>query len=112
MSANGGQDAAWLDYIIFPPVDTGVGIVENLAKYPEMLVYPNPANNKTMLYSGKAGQGSSIQIVDISGRIITQFVNISPDQFIEVNLSGIAPGIYFIRNTGQIPLKTVKLIIQ
>ena len=112
MSATGGQDAAWLDYIIFPPVDMGVGIDENLAKYPEMHVYPNPANNKTMLYSGKAGQGSSIQIVDISGRMITQFVNISPDQFIEVNLSGIAPGIYFIRNTGQIPLKTVKLIIQ
>jgi hypothetical protein len=113
MSATGGQDAAWIDYIIFPPVEIGVGNVEILLNNTKgMYVFPNPAKGTAMLYTGKTEKNAVIQLTDISGRLIKSFDGISTDQFITLDLSGIRAGIYFIRNAGQIPAQTIKIIIQ
>lgn len=112
ISATSGQDAAWIDYIIFPPVQIGVGTGEISMENSKMYVFPNPAKGTTMLFTGKADKNSVIHLIDISGRLIKSFEKISTDQFINLDLSGIRAGIYFIRNTGYIPAQTIKIIIQ
>jgi hypothetical protein len=45
-----GLDAAWLDYIIFPPWNTILGTNEGLSSKEELIsIYPNPANQQLFI---------------------------------------------------------------
>jgi len=62
-----GYDAAYVDYIIFPPFKRlTTGVDEPIGK--EASVYPNPANNSFIL---KAEAGSTYNIYTMNGRLIS-----------------------------------------
>jgi len=111
ISVASGSDAAWIDYIVFPPVEIEVGINEIPDGEEKMFIFPNPARSTTILHTGKTAPGSSLILKDISGRTIKEIRNIVPDQSIEIDVSGIKPGIYFIINSDKAITNTLKLII-
>ena len=112
VSVNGGEDAAWLDYIIFPAMAIEVGVGANEMNASGLVVYPNPANETITLFTGNADRGSQILISDLSGRTIMTFQDISANQYLNIDVSNVAPGIYFITNLGKTTSKTLKLIVQ
>lgn len=68
-------------------------------------IYPNPAGNRFFL-SGKFEAGSSIDILDAAGRVAVRKNITAPAG--EINLEGLAPGIYFIKYKGAVQ----KLVVQ
>lgn len=66
-------------------------ITENLSS--EMSVYPNPANNKVMLWCMTQ---FPVDLLDVSGKLIT---SVLPKPFVvfELDISNLASGVYFIR---------------
>ncbi len=112
IGVNTGEDAGWIDYIVFPPIATEVGIAENRIPDAGLLVFPNPANETLTIYTGKCDYNAVIRVIDISGRTILEFHDVSPGQYLKADVSGVAPGIYILTNSGKTTLKTMKLIIQ
>lgn len=111
ISVTSGTDAAWIDYIVFPPVEIVVGVDEMLSSDGSMHLFPNPARSAISLFTGKTAPGSSLLMKDVSGRTIKEIHTVAPDQLIEIDLSGIRPGIYFIMNPVKATSNTLKLII-
>jgi hypothetical protein len=112
VGVNTGEDAGWIDYIVFPPVATEVGIAQNNFPDAGLMIYPNPAKESLTIFTGKCDYNTVIQLRDISGRTILEFRDVSPGQYLKADVSGVAPGIYFLTNSGKTALKTMKLIIQ
>nr|MBI1231486.1 T9SS type A sorting domain-containing protein [Cytophagales bacterium] len=61
-------------------------------------VYPNPAQAKTKVISSKA---AVMDIVHLSGKVVLEKVALSPNQPIELFLTGMASGVYIVRLTGE-----------
>jgi hypothetical protein len=97
----GGADAAYIDYIVFPPVLIPVGIEENTANN-SWLVFPNPFKDiLTIDYLLEKTTAVKISLVNLSGRELMILENTPSEQAGKhtVNLSGygLKPGVYFIR---------------
>ena len=108
-----GADAAWLDYIIFPPVDTSVGIGEHLQTNAGMTVFPNPANGSALLNTGNAFRGSAtLTLTDLAGREVRQLTSIRPASDIRLDLSGLKAGVYLVRLQSEQVLQVKKLIVK
>lgn len=112
ISLDTGEDSGWIDYIVFPPIAAEVGIAETYIPNAGLLVFPNPVKETLTLYTGKCDFNAAIQLIDISGRMIFEFHDVSPGQYLKTDVSGVAPGIYFLTISGKTALKTMKLIIQ
>lgn len=103
-----GLDAAWIDYIIFPPGNTITGL-DNLTDVSEkwISIYPNPAINN--LYIKTTVDNLYIEIYNLMGEIYesNQIEN-------KLDLKQLSRGVYFIKaidqsnNKSQI-LKFIKL---
>ena len=106
-------DFETMTYISNPPIScilTGM----NLTDIPEnkTLLLPNPAQNKTTLYTEfKSYEDAHINVYDISGRIILQ--EKVKENIHQLNLEGYQKGIYLVQifNYGTF-VKTEKLIVQ
>ncbi|MDG1135613.1 MAG: T9SS type A sorting domain-containing protein [Bacteroidales bacterium] len=59
-------------------------------------VYPNPASDFTYIELGDL-QYKTIELIDIYGNIVDVKYNYLSDSIIKINLSGLAPGIYYVR---------------
>ncbi len=87
-------------------VVTGINIVSDL----KANVYPNPVNDVVYITDNYKGTNKTIQIVDISGKIIME--NTSNTSITEINLSEIGQGVYFVHiktDTGTYTEKIMKL---
>ncbi|NTW24829.1 MAG: T9SS type A sorting domain-containing protein, partial [Lentimicrobium sp.] len=111
-SVIGGQDAAWIDEIIFPPVDinTSSGNDENFI--PGLIVYPNPASGFISIAGIMKGQTFDLTISDLSGKIVNTMNGINETELMTVDVSGIKPGLYFIKLNNSKFSETIKLIIK
>jgi len=70
-----------------------VAVNEKMALKDELMFYPNPVEDLLMI-SGKSII-SEIRIADIQGRIVK---TVNPDsESLTIDLSGVAPGIYFMQ---------------
>ncbi len=68
----GGQDAAWIDDIVFPPCDLLSGISNQPIIYEGFKAYPNPASNYvTIDFSLNKASTVFFMIVDINGKIVS-----------------------------------------
>ena len=45
------------------------------------------------------GQGVGIEIVDVYGKVVTTVVGVNNDSPTQINVSGLAAGMYFVRVT-------------
>jgi hypothetical protein len=66
-------------------------------------VYPNPTSGKlTIEHNGETLTGDDIRVYDIYGKAQPWQAIASSDRQVEIDLSGYAAGIYFVRiNTGE-----------
>ncbi|RLD59855.1 MAG: hypothetical protein DRJ05_05835 [Bacteroidetes bacterium] len=74
-SVSSGEDCAWVDYIILPPVDQPVSIIE-FEKEQIIEVYPNPFNNETVLsFTLKESQKVNLKVYNSKGKRLVQLIN-------------------------------------
>ncbi|MGM0612911.1 MAG: C25 family cysteine peptidase [Bacteroidota bacterium] len=86
-----GEDAAWIDNIIFPANDIYTSSGEQTANS-GLNVFPNPASERINIVA--AEKIEYIEIRDVSGRVIlTQLVN---DPKKTINVQNFAEGVYFV----------------
>ena len=100
-SVSDGSDAAWVDYILFPPMNSTLGL-ESLDVFSDFIVYPNPTSNSFEVYL-KALQSASVRIVvfDTKGKLVKQYseqLNNGINLF-NFNLDGEADGMYLVNFT-------------
>lgn len=108
-----GADAAWLDYIVFPPVDTSVGIEEHLYSNAGMIVFPNPANGSALLNTGNAFSGfATLTLTDLAGREVRHLINLRPASDYKLDLRGLKAGVYLVRLQNEQTLQVKKLIVK
>jgi PKD repeat protein len=103
-----GNDTIIIDSLI--KVDTSVGFVENIIS--ESSIYPNPFNNNITIDLSGIDDLSCIEIVDVYG---TKIRHLDIEQKIksgrmEINMSDVASGIYFIRTVFKNQISNYKLI--
>lgn len=112
ISMSGGADAAWVDDIIFPPVDLNTGIQPNGNFIPSFVVYPNPASEKINIIANlNAVTLLNLTISDVTGKIVYRRNDIPTTGTIETEINTIKPGLYFIRLHNNNYSITQKLII-
>lgn len=91
-----GLDAAWLDYIIFPPGNTITNINESIKGSLEFVkIYPNPATDRLFIKSLDS-QDFSVNIFNSVGQLILFKEN---TEFIDI--SSLNSGTYILKVTGD-----------
>ena len=100
-SASDGSDAAWVDYIKFPPI-SDITEIENIigTRNAEWNIYPVPAHNKiTIDYTLKKNSEVSLQMFSDNGRLIKTIVktNSTGENIIKVDISNLPSGTYYIK---------------
>lgn len=94
-----------------PCLTTPVG-VEEVSSLVSQAVYPNPANNNTMVsYTLKNNENVTISLIDIYGKTI-KIIAKQNQQTVNQNidLANVSTGIYFVKLQGESFSKLIKLI--
>ena len=87
----------------------GILSTENNLKDTAFSIYPNPSSNGIFKLSVLNQEKVSIQVFDISGRLITEKNNLRDND--QINLSQYQRGIYIARLSSETKNKTLKLVI-
>ena len=92
-------------------IKEGIGVLssENNLKDTTFSIYPNPSSNGIFKLSVLNQEKVSIQVFDISGRLITEKNNLRDND--QINLSQYQKGIYIARLSSETKNKTLKLVI-
>ncbi|MCX6273279.1 MAG: C25 family cysteine peptidase [Bacteroidetes bacterium] len=113
-----GSDAAWIDYIIFPPVSliTGTETAANPV-LDNFVAYPNPAGEEFMVsYSLSTSSAVSLSLLDAVGKEVLSIQNAENQAIgihsLSVETSSLATGLYFIRMVNKQGCSTQKLILK
>jgi hypothetical protein len=78
----------------------------------EFQLYPNPASTNVHIIQNNNENLESIRFYDVSGKTIKQIGNMAPTE-VNVDISALAKGVYFVEITTENKLKQIKkLIIQ
>ncbi|MDT8394550.1 MAG: C25 family cysteine peptidase [Bacteroidales bacterium] len=113
---SGGEDCAWVDYIVFPPVDVTTGISKpEQIKDMAFRLWPNPATEQLNISFVIPENGRvNIVLTDLMGHEVLQMFNSihmpAGKHQVQQSISGLSPGIYFCRlisSTGSISRKIV-----
>lgn len=98
-SISSGLDAAWLDRIILPPIDSlpGIGLHEmNNRRLIE--ISPNPTDGKISIFNNHSIAIKQIELIGIDGQLLQQInVNIIPKTKVTFNLSSLQRACYIIK---------------
>ena len=97
--------------ILHLKASNGIELLKNDSNH--IQVYPNPMTETSVLtlFASAAGY-ADISISDITGKLITQISACMKQGINELNISGINPGIYLLKASGQNYSYAVKLISQ
>ncbi|MBQ4803743.1 cellulase family glycosylhydrolase [Aquimarina sp. MMG015] len=74
--------------------------------------YPNPVSDKLMISQDNSFNNAQMKIVDISGKVIKTFSTITDTNMIELNVSELKAGVYFIKIFDQKNIVTKQIIKQ
>jgi len=99
-----GEDAAYIDYIVFPPMNVITSDVELPAVPNDMLIYPNPATGAFATVTAAVPSGDvRMTVLSADGRIVyaQEFINVSGQLYLPVAISAWEAGIYTIQLTGN-----------
>lgn len=99
-----GEDAAYIDYIVFPPMNVITSDVELPAVPNDMLIYPNPATGAFATVTAAVPSGDvRMTVLSADGRIVyaQEFKNVSGQLYLPVAISAWEAGIYTIQLTGN-----------
>ncbi|HPE99380.1 MAG TPA: C25 family cysteine peptidase [Bacteroidales bacterium] len=99
-----GDDAAWIDYIVFPPMYVVTSDIELPSAENDLLVYPNPATNGFVTVTAPVISGDvQLTIVASDGRLVysENYHNISGRLYLPVSVYEWEPGIYTVHLNGD-----------
>lgn len=99
----------WSNTVTFTTLTPDHGSIEN-ADNSMLSLYPNPASTMVTLSVGELMVGSTVSIVDVNGRVVTNF-EIRNSKF-GIDLSTLAKGAYFVRIVGEQATAVRKLIVK
>lgn len=103
-----GEDCAWVDFIVFPPLPSGVGCEEmNVASFS---LYPNPSTDViTIDLPGNISGDARFEIYSNDGKLVSSDKIIASKT--SVNLSTMSAGTYFIKvsNDGKMQTRMIFL---
>lgn len=106
VSYNSGQDCAWVDNIILPPVSVIVDVETVEEKNIE--IYPNPSNG---VFNVRLNDlNSVVTVYNTMGQIVYQMSDMTND--IEIDLGDITPALYFINIKNSEIDHTEKIVIR
>lgn len=105
-------DGYYFDDLMITIVDTETSI-DNTSDESDskVSVYPNPANENTMLTIKGLYRPAEISIFDINGRILIQ-KTVNPTESSMIQLGSIAPGIYLLKVSDNRSIDQIKLIVK
>ncbi len=97
-----GEDAAWIDFVIFPPLQSTLSIEESPSVMHYLTSWPNPASEQMTIEIGLLKEEKlRIEIIDIDGKqidlITDRKVFSSGKHTLTINVAGLPAGNYFIR---------------
>ncbi len=98
-----------LDCTYSPIIDLSIG--EKLENEKEVLIYPNPANNKLFLKSDATNGSVDCVITDSFGREVLRKENFQLDNSLPLDLSGLKSGYYICTIENGESVITKKLLI-
>ncbi len=76
-------------------------------------LYPNPAiGSTTISFSNETDQINSIEINDITGKIVKNILPESNQNLIQINIDSFSSGLYFVKLIGETSVMTKKLIVR
>ena len=111
--ASEGQDAAWLDYIVFPPLKSDIGI-ENADNY-SFNIYPNPAKENTFIeINMMKAENATVELYDNYGKLVKVLYNgmlNAGQNKININTNEIAAGAYIVNFKTQSGVSISRMII-
>ena len=113
-----GEDCAWVDYIVFPPVDIHTGIIEGMQEQQTTLnLMPNPARSTLFIqYEIANNSAVAINLFDVLGNRIMDIENSSNQAAgkynLQIDIADVKPGIYLCRIISSKGMITKKLIIE
>lgn len=90
-----GCTGSQIQWIVVSPGDEPGNSVESIAAAHAVAIYPNPASEILNLSGINTQEIISLQVIDITGRIIYENGNLDED--IQINLNNFLPGNYIIR---------------
>ena len=86
-----GQDCAWIDYIVFPPIDlNALSVVEN---YADIKLFPNPTMGSFSI-TFKDSKQHDLRILDVNGKVLKSANSISKNWYFDI--SDYSSGTYII----------------
>lgn len=96
-SVSGGNDCAWIDEIVFPPMTLPTELENPAAFVNEIQIYPNPARNKIFINTlhGQL-QKAQMTIISQSGKVIYSQEISNSNAPVEINLSKLPSGVYTV----------------
>lgn len=112
-SVSEGSDAAWVDYIVFPPIaDNASGINEINTDQINFTMYPNPASQEITILLHKEDETGKYDIFlkDMRGRTVKQLESKSLSTV--VNIGDLSVGPYFVEIVKGNAVKRLKLVKQ
>jgi hypothetical protein len=113
--ATGGSDAAWIDYVVFPPVSMTVGIGQVQTVTSGVNVYPNPAQDVVNIdYFLAKSSEIVLTVTDVSGRMVKQLKKGTENAGLnteQLNTLDFTPGIYFVNLQINTELIVTKMLI-
>ena len=96
-------------------IDTTTGIAHTEGAVAALHVYPNPATgNISVRYYGKTLKEGMLVLQNVTGQVLTRkrFYKLADGSILTADVSGFAPGIYFVVITAEEGKGTAKVIVR
>ena len=104
-SCGASSSSAWVT-VPFTTASTGINNITN-GNF-SIKAFPNPVEDElTINITGANGNAGRVELMDISGRIIS--TSIATASTVTMSMNGLAPGIYFIRYVDAAHTQTLKI---
>ncbi len=116
-SVSSGSDAAWVDYIIFPPVmTTFIGVEEPNTIISSLTASPNPSSGMTMIqFTLTENSDVTLKLMDVTGRVVNTPLSlpgkVAGTHNVMINLSSYDAGLYYLVLNSNKETKSTKIII-
>jgi hypothetical protein len=114
-----GDDCAWVDYIVFPPVDIATGIQANdqVQNDLKINIWPNPASSIIHLaYTLDRTTTVDIAIYDLLSHKIADhqqnMIQMQGNHITEIDVSDLKPGIYLCRIKTSAGIQSRKIVVK
>jgi hypothetical protein len=107
-SVSGGSDCAWLDYILFPPVQLPVSVSETVDGMNNTLsCYPSPSNGENIIIRSSAN--GTLSVINSNGKLVNKIMINKGTSVIDTKT--MADGLYYFILTEDNAVITKKVLI-